>query len=450
MRHVLRATIALVGAVAATMTVNVPSSHAEPRAVVDRDYGTPTVADGKVCPFAGDVPTSLNTGSVPVGSAVPGHGGLSAPGQELASHIYSELCMSKASLAQARAGKPPAVLVLVHGITYGTWYWDLPYQSGTYSAVNYLIKRGYATLNIDRLGEGRSDHPASALVTASTNADAVHQLISALRGGKIGGIPFKYVGTVGHSYGTLTNWRETAQYNDADTTIGTGYSDAINPVTAMTFVSKASPASTDSRYAGAAWAQDPGYLQPWPSARGISQLYNVADADPAVIELDKKLANTVTGPELMTFPPAEYDGSHKNMAIPTFLIDGERDELACGNNDEMCATSASQSAGPAELEKAGDRLRDWQSPALGPNTCLRAAIVPDAAHDINMHRNAQQLYALIAYFADMAMGNHGQNAAAYKAACQGSGSSVPLPSPLTPGVTPPADLTNPPSDRSRG
>jgi hypothetical protein len=132
----------------------------------DRAYGTPTPAVGKACPFVGKVPVKVPTVASPAGTSLRGLGGLNSSAGSVDSFVHGELCMSVESLAQAKAGHPPAVLVLVHGITYGTWYWDLPYKPGTYSTVNYLNKHGYATLNIDRIGDGRSGHPSSAIVNA--------------------------------------------------------------------------------------------------------------------------------------------------------------------------------------------------------------------------------------------------------------------------------------------
>ncbi len=76
--------------------------------------------------------------------------------------IYGELCK--------KAGTDPrTVQVPDHGITYGTYYWDFPKQSGKYSWVDYMNDAGYATFNIDRIGIGRSDHPPSAQVTLANS-----------------------------------------------------------------------------------------------------------------------------------------------------------------------------------------------------------------------------------------------------------------------------------------
>lgn len=123
----------------------------------------------------------------------------------------------------------------------------------------------------------------------------------------------------------------------------------------------AEPAALAPRNAGQPWAADPGYLQPLPGSRDIPQLYYKPNADPKVIATDERLANTDTAEELGSFVQSEYDGSRKNIHVPTFLINGERDILVCGNNAEKCATnSTTAEKNPAVIEKNSQTLRDWQ------------------------------------------------------------------------------------------
>lgn len=407
------AVLGLVGAVGVSAAAPDPGS-----APTARDYGTPTEADGKTCPFTGQIPVSIPAVASPVGTSLPGTAGLNLQQPAVDSSIYGELCMSEEAVADARAGKPPAVLVLVHGITYGTYYWDFPYQPETYSAVNALNRHGYATLNIDRIGHGRSDHPLSALTTTAAQAETVHQLIGKLKAGKIGGISFDHVTTVGHSYGSVISWFESALYNDTDAVIATGYSDRVSAINALPLILTGGPPALDPVTASEPWAADPGYLQVRQGSRNIPALYHEENADPAVIEKDNELANTVTAPELATFPEPEYDGMHKNITIPTFTINGEFDTLTCGADQQECATDADQDASPQELEAASTRLRDWEAPAHNSAACFRAAAIPDAGHDINLHLNAQQAFAQIAYFADEASGVHGENVDAYRQGCR--------------------------------
>ena len=66
--------------------------------------------------------------------------------------VWAQLC-SRGALT----GK--TVQVLVPGGDYTHVYWDWPTQPGTYSYVNWATQAGYATLNLDKLGYGLSDHP---------------------------------------------------------------------------------------------------------------------------------------------------------------------------------------------------------------------------------------------------------------------------------------------------
>jgi pimeloyl-ACP methyl ester carboxylesterase len=405
-----------------------------------RDYGTPTRAPGKVCPFTGQIPVTIPVVASPVGTSVPGTAGLNLAEPSVPSSIYGELCMTEKALADAKAGSPPAVLVLVHGITYGTYYWDFPHEPETYSAVNALNRRGYATLNIDRIGHGRSHHPPSALTTTAAQAETIHQLVGKLRAGEIGGIGFDHVTTVGHSYGSVISWFESALYNDTDAVIATGYSDRVSTANAVPLILTGGPAALEPVSSSEPWAADPGYLQVRENSRNIPALYHEPNADPAVIEKDNELANTVTVPELATFPEPEYDGMHKNIVIPTFVVDGEFDTLVCGANQQECATEASQDAGPEEVEAASTRLREWEATAHNSAACFRAAAIPDSGHDINLHRNAQQAFAQIAYFADEASGDRGQNVESYRASCRQDPASIHDSLPETTRLVPPAPV----------
>jgi pimeloyl-ACP methyl ester carboxylesterase len=315
-------------------------------------------------------------------------------------------------------------LVLVHGITYGTWYWDSPYQPEKYSVVNGLIKHGYATLNLDRIGEGRSTHPISAAVTADTDAETVHQLISKLRAGDIGGTKFPHVGLVGHSYGTVTSWLETAKHNDTDMVIGTGYGNRFKFDQGALLFGGLIPAAAQPLYAGQPYALDPGYVSFRSGVRANSPFFYKPDMDPAIFPIDEALQNPVTLEELATFSTRGYDGTHKNIKEPTFIINGEHDSFFCGPKDNACATAASHSDGPATLERDAKANTEYESAGFSGQACMRSAVIPDAGHNINFHENSNQVWEQIAYFADDAMGNQGQNSQAYKHGCDSNPTSL--------------------------
>jgi hypothetical protein len=70
--------------------------------------------------------------------------------------------------------------VLVPGLTYGASYWNFPVDPARYSYVRAATAAGYATLAIDRLGTGASDHPPAAQVTAMSEAFARHDVVDRL------------------------------------------------------------------------------------------------------------------------------------------------------------------------------------------------------------------------------------------------------------------------------
>jgi hypothetical protein len=76
--------------------------------------------------------------------------------------------------------QPPGattVQLLVHGYTYGRYYWAMPQVTETYSYAWGANLAGYATFALDRIGIGASWHPPSPLITYDSNVSAVHQVV---------------------------------------------------------------------------------------------------------------------------------------------------------------------------------------------------------------------------------------------------------------------------------
>ena len=125
--------------------------------------------------------------------------------------------------------EPATVQLLVHGATYNHLYWDFPYGDGYYSYVDAATAAGYATFDVDRIGDGNSSHPPSTDVTLTAGAVALHDAVTALRTGAVGGHPFQHVIMVGHSLGSFDAWIEDALYHDVNAMIITGALHALNP-----------------------------------------------------------------------------------------------------------------------------------------------------------------------------------------------------------------------------
>jgi hypothetical protein len=68
--------------------------------------------------------------------------------------MWGQLCYRGASA-------PATAQLLVHGATYNHLYWNFPYGNGYYSYVDAATAAGYATFDIDRIGDGNSTRQAA-------------------------------------------------------------------------------------------------------------------------------------------------------------------------------------------------------------------------------------------------------------------------------------------------
>lgn len=272
-----------------------------------------------------------------------------------------------------------SVQLLLHGFTYGQYYWDLPYQPENYSYVAAANQAGYATLNIDRLGVGDSYHPHSALVTLENNASAVHQVIQVLRSGGLGGTAFQKVVLVGHSYGSLVSFLTAGRYQGVDALVATGASHQIHVVNVITrLVAPSGPATLDPKFASS--GLDLGYLTTRPGARPV--FHNMQNTDLAVIALDEQLKQTGTAVELITYLPDYLLNSSRQINIPVLAVNATDESLFC--NGLLTADCSSNAA-----------LVASERPFYGPGTTLDALVVPNAGHDVTLARSAPQTLAAI-------------------------------------------------------
>src|ERR1041384_2179831 len=160
----------------------------------------------------------------------------------LPARVHGRLC-------HPQSGPSGTVQLLLHGGTYNHTYWDFPYRVERYSYVRAAARQGYSRLNIDRVGYGQSSAVPSAALTGSSQANAVHQIVGALRHGAIGGIPFPKVVLVGHSLGSGVSILEAATYQDVDGVVLTGAAHPFTPhAVAHGFVGHFQPAFLDPHF----------------------------------------------------------------------------------------------------------------------------------------------------------------------------------------------------------
>lgn len=304
-----------------------------------------------------------------------------APGETETFEVVGTLCSRR-----PEAGR--TVQVLLHGATYDGTYWDFPHQPQHYSYVRAAAGRGYATFNLDRIGNGRSDHPAGERVDIESNAFVVHQVIAALRAGEVGGAAFDKVMVVGHSMGSFVALVHAATFPaDVDGLVLTGFLHDVN----FDFVDEVLlpsiyPARLDPKFAGRFSGDD--YLTSVPGSRGET-FYYAPTADPAVIELDEALKETATVAEFGTGPAVVFDPISFDVEGPVLVILGEFDFIFCGNQVDCSDRAAVES---------------YERGFYGAAACVDVEVVGASGHVLNLQRNAHSAYARMLGWADRRVG----------------------------------------------
>lgn len=278
-------------------------------------------------------------------------------------------------------GKVKTVQLLVHGYSYARYYWDFPYQQETYSYTRRANKAGYATLAIDRLGDGKSTHPLGTALTWDNAADTVHQVVTALRAGDLGPAYEKVI-LVGHSYGSVTSYLEADRYQDVDALIVTGIAHVVDMGGLTTeLIAQSPPAVLDPKFAASGY--DPLYVTTRAGARDL--FYHVPNADPEVIQIDEKLKETAGLLEIPTAAIYQLNGVSRQTNIPTLTVLADKDRFFCG----LLAADCSSDEALARAER----------PHYGPDATVEAAVIRGGGHDINLERTAPQAYDRMLEFA---------------------------------------------------
>jgi pimeloyl-ACP methyl ester carboxylesterase len=292
-----------------------------------------------------------------------------SPGDATVYDVVADLC-AKGSVH----GK--TFQITTSGATYGHVYWDFPYRPEIYSYVRRAAAAGYAVVNVDRIGVGRSDHPPASAITLQVDAYVAHQIVQALRGGdlvvpKFGRIRAERVVGVGHALGSAITILEAAYYGDVDGVVLTGltHTPGAGLMEAFSFFY---PASLDPVLAGRGLTE--GYLTARPGHR--ADLFYHPPFDPHVVALDEQIKETVTTGELSN--PFVWLQPSRDIHVPVLVIVGDYDRVFCG----LPTCSASNTfANEASF--------------YAPDACLETVAIPDAGNDLNLHPNAQVSYGAV-------------------------------------------------------
>lgn len=243
-------------------------------------------------------------------------------------------------LCSRRGTSPRTVQVLVPGGTYNHVYWDFPYRKGIYSYVRAATSAGYATFAIDRIGTGRSDHPPAGDLYLAGEATALHDVISALRSGAVGGHRFRHVITAGHSYGGFVVVTEAARYRDVDGVMSVGSLHGMTDVVRDGIGVVNHDANVDPAFAGRGYD---GYLTTVPGVRG--RLYHDPRTSNAEIDaLDEQFkdvhsANLLPESFAYLFPPTPADAISRRVTAPVLAVIGGADFGFCGTGGLDCTSA---------------------------------------------------------------------------------------------------------------
>jgi alpha-beta hydrolase superfamily lysophospholipase len=272
--------------------------------------------------------------------------------------------------------EPATVQLLVHGASYNHLYWNFPYGNGYYSYVDAATAAGYATFDIDRIGDGYSSHPPSSELDLTAGAVALHDVVTALRTGAVDGRSFQHVIMVGHSIGSVEAWIEAARYHDVDAVIITGALHALSPNVPALADNDLYPAADDPKFADS--GLDPGYLTTRPGTRE-ALFYDPATANPAVVALDEADKDTSTIGELdgllslESEPPGDQPSTQIN--VPVLVVVGTNDNIFCaGVTGYNCDSAAS--------------VESYESQYYSPAAHLKVAVIPDTGHDLALSTTA--------------------------------------------------------------
>lgn len=282
---------------------------------------------------------------------------------------------------------PSTVFVLVPGSTYNHTYWDFPYEPQTYNFRQAMNDAGYATFVVDRLGTGESSRPLSTQLTATTQAIAVHDVISALRAGQIDGIAFPKVILGGHSLGSTISIIEAGTYNDENAVLLTGIAHVVNPSFVDSFfTTSVYPADQDPKFAGQGY--DTGYLTTRPGTRA-ADFYAPGTTDPNVVSEDEATKDVLSSTELSDAVSVGVLSPYSALIrSPVLIADGQYDQVVC--LDSNCGDAAA--------------LKAREAPYYTGASCVEAYVLPGSGHDVNLATDTSDYQQAVTSWANASVG----------------------------------------------
>jgi pimeloyl-ACP methyl ester carboxylesterase len=299
---------------------------------------------------------------------------------------------------KASSKRHTTIEVLLSGLTYDHYYWNITYLPDEYSYVYAAASTGWSTFNIDRLGVGQSDKPPAADLTVQTEAYVLEQVIQKLRSGAIDGVSYVRVVSVGHSLGAGIAQYAAATATDPtmapDFVVLADFLNSTNAAGISQFAATLDPVAQDAKFAAAGLPS--GYLTTHDGTRGGS-FYNLAVADPAIVTLDESLKQTGTTYERTTLADARTSAITHALQVPTLITVGQLDAFYCNAAVGLpCTDSAT--------------VVTREAPNYSARACLKVWVVTDGGHSTNLHYKARDFYNTVSSWLNNYIYNNPGNA----------------------------------------
>ena len=276
----------------------------------------------------------------------------------------------------------PPLQILLHGSTYTKEYWDRgSWGSGDpkYSWTKAMNRNGYATLAVDKLGNGASSHPDPIYdVQLPLQMETIHTLITHLKTGLNTSIPIpSTLILVAHSSGSILAASLAQTYpHDIDVLILTGYpaGGSNNKGGIPSYHLLPAALSAPSRFP---LDLNPGYLLMNSGINRTSAFYYKGHYDPEIPRLDYLTEGPQPIGEGLNLGPATQPAFKGKVLVVT----GQKDPAICGFTPvEVCAYNESRVRGVGEAF-SGNSGFDFY--------------MPDTGHDLNWHYSAPETYEVV-------------------------------------------------------
>ncbi|KZV85192.1 alpha/beta-hydrolase, partial [Exidia glandulosa HHB12029] len=277
----------------------------------------------------------------------------------------------------SNASRATTLQVLVHGATYNTEYWDVGFEPEIYSYVRFAAARGYWTLNLARLGDGKSDRPDGiSVVQDSFDVAVLAEIVKLARAGGVPGTPgdrgFNKIVFIGHSYGSIIlNGVIAAESALVDAAIFTGYSHNRTSADAGALGGFGPAREINPQRFG---DLEPSYVTSGNASQRTAAFYGPPGTfAPAALAWDEAHKDTVTNGELIT--------QHVTAVVApdfrgdAFTVNGANDFLFC--TDDRCSNIAGEGSFYPAAKSA------------------EFAVIPATGHSLNFQLSAPAFYNVI-------------------------------------------------------